>query len=85
MSYLSQNITLDNFSTILQATDNLKEESSIAIQILLIILENAREFLKDNPEYESIQWNLDDPYNVKFKDSDNYTVFTNRYFKVIKT
>ena len=27
MSYLSQNITLDNFSTILQATDNLKEES----------------------------------------------------------
>jgi len=77
MSYLSQNITLDNFSTILQATDNLKEESSIAIQILLIILENAREFLKDNSEYESIQWNLDDPYNVKFKDSDNYTVFTN--------
>lgn len=77
MSYLSQPITLDNFSTILQASDNLKEESSIATAMVLIILENAREFLKDNPEYESIQWNLDDPYNVKFKDSDNYTVFTN--------
>lgn len=77
MSYLSQNITLDNFSTILQVADNLKEESSIAIQILLIVLENAREFLKDNPEYESIQWNLDDPDNVKFKDADNYTLFTN--------
>ena len=44
MSYLSQNITLDNFSTILQATDNLKEESSIATAILLIVLENSREF-----------------------------------------
>lgn len=63
MSYLSQPITLDNFSTILQASDNLKEESSIATAMVLIILENAREFLKDNPEYESIQWNLDDRSN----------------------
>lgn len=77
MSYLSQPITLDNFSTILQASDNLKDESSIATAILLIVLENSREFLKDNPDYESIQWNLDDPYNIKFKDSDNYTIFTN--------
>jgi len=92
MSYLNEEININNYNSILSQEDNIKHEEAIIEQIYILILKQADSYFEKNKDLSdySISWDIkegievfprDLPINASlttFKDVINNMVFINK-------
>lgn len=92
MSYLNEEITINNYKNILSQKDNIEHEEAIVKQIYILILKQAKSYFQDNKDSSdySISWDIkedievfprDLPINASltsFKDIINNMVFIDK-------
>lgn len=70
MSYLNEEITINNYKNILSQKDNIEHEEAIVKQIYILILKQAKSYFQDNKDSSdySISWDIKEDIEVFPKD-----------------
>lgn len=78
MSYLNEEITINNYTNILSKKDNIEHEEAIIKQIYILILKQADSYLKKNKDLSdySISWDIKEDLEIFPRDLPIYASLT---------